>query len=144
MKYSPKIFVTVDVILFKEKLIDLEILLIKRKNEPFRDYWALPGGFVDENEDLKVAACRELLEETSILCKELTQTKAYGAPFRDPRSHTISVAFYGEVGEEVIGKAADDAKELAWFSITNLPELAFDHAEIIADAIEIRKKNKPE
>ncbi len=144
MKYTSKIFVTVDVILFKEKIRDLEILLIKRKNEPFRDYWALPGGFVDENEDLKVAASRELLEETSIICKELTQTKAYGTPFRDPRSHTISVAFYGEVGEEAIGKAADDAKELAWFSITNLPELAFDHAEIIADAIEIRKKNKPE
>lgn len=144
MKYTSKIFVTVDVILFKEKIKNVELLLIKRKNEPFRDFWALPGGFVDENEDLMVAASRELLEETSILCKELSQTKAYGKPFRDPRSHTISVAYYGEVGEEVIGKAADDAKELKWFSIDNLPELAFDHAEIIADAIDIRKKNKPE
>ncbi len=144
MKYISKIFVTVDVILFKEILKDLNILLIKRKNEPFRDFWALPGGFVDENEDLSDAASRELLEETSIKNSNLTQTKAYGKPFRDPRSHTVSVAFYGEVEERVEGKAADDAKELKWFNIKDLPDLAFDHKQIIADAIEIRKKNKPE
>lgn len=143
MKYTSKIFVTVDVILFKEIMKDLEILLIKRKNEPFRDFWALPGGFVDENEDLSVAASRELLEETSISNANLTQTKAYGKPFRDPRSHTVSVAYYGEVEVGVEGKAADDAKELKWFNIKELPELAFDHEQIIADALAIRKKNKP-
>lgn len=140
MKYTSKIFVTVDVILFKEIRTDLEILLIKRKNSPFKDFWALPGGFVDENEDLNDAASRELLEETSISNSSLKQTKAYGKPFRDPRSHTVSVAFYGDVPIEVEGKAADDAKELKWFNIHELPDLAFDHAQIIADAIKIREK----
>ncbi|MGL4582564.1 MAG: NUDIX domain-containing protein [Flavobacterium sp.] len=140
MGYVSKIFVTVDVVLFREYSNILQLLLIKRKNEPFRDYWALPGGFVDQNEDLIVAARRELLEETSIVCEDLVQIKAYGKPFRDPRSHMVTVAFYGEVGEDVVGKAADDAKELAWFSVDELPDLAFDHLDIITDAISFYKK----
>ncbi|WP_025125931.1 NUDIX domain-containing protein [Myroides odoratimimus] len=140
MGYVSKIFVTVDVVLFKKYLNISQILLIKRKNEPFRDYWALPGGFVDENEDLEIAAKRELREETSIDLNQLTQIKAYGKPFRDPRSHMVTVAFWAEVGEEVIGKAADDAKELKWFNIDDLPQLAFDHLDIITDAVDIYKK----
>ncbi|EHO12434.1 NUDIX hydrolase [Myroides odoratimimus] len=137
MGYVSKIFVTVDVVLFKKYLNISQILLIKRKNEPFRDYWALPGGFVDENEDLEIAAKRELREETSIDLNQLTQIKAYGKPFRDPRSHMVTVAFWAEVGEEVIGEAADDAKELKWFNIDDLPQLAFDHFDIITDAVDI-------
>lgn len=140
MGYVSKIFVTVDVVLFKKYSNFLHILLIKRKNEPFRDYWALPGGFVDENEDLEVAAKRELNEETSIKVEDLNQIKAYGKPFRDPRSHMVTVAFQGEVGEDVIGKAADDAKELQWFRIDELPQLAFDHLDIVKDAIELKTK----
>lgn len=140
MGYVSKIFVTVDVVLFRKYLNILQVLLIKRKNEPFRDFWALPGGFVDENEDLEVAAKRELREETSITIEEVIQIKAYGKPFRDPRSHMVTVAFYGEVGEEVIGKAADDAKELQWFRIDELPQLAFDHFEIVKDAIDLKTK----
>lgn len=140
MGYVSKIFVTVDVVLFKKYLNISQILLIKRKNEPFRDYWALPGGFVDENEDLEIAAKRELGEETSIDLSKLVQIKAYGKPFRDPRSHMVTVAFLGEVEEEVIGEAADDAKELAWFAIDELPDLAFDHHDIVMDAIERYKK----
>ncbi|MEK6510971.1 NUDIX hydrolase [Myroides odoratimimus] len=140
MGYVSKIFVTVDVVLFKKYLNILQILLIKRKNEPFRDYWALPGGFVDENEDLEIAAKRELREETSIDLNQLTQIKAYGKPFRDPRSHMVTVAFWAEVGEGVIGEAADDAKELKWFNIDDLPQLAFDHLDIITDAVDIYKK----
>lgn len=137
MGYVSKIFVTVDVVLFKKYLNISQILLIKRKNEPFRDYWALPGGFVDENEDLEIAAKRELREETSIDLNQLTQIKAYGKPFRDPRSHMVTVAFWAEVGEGVIGEAADDAKELKWFNIDDLPQLAFDHFDIITDAVDI-------
>ncbi|MDM1352147.1 NUDIX hydrolase [Myroides marinus] len=142
MGYISKIFVTVDVVLFKKYADFLHILLIKRKNEPFRDYWALPGGFVDENEALEVAAKRELSEETSISVEEVTQIKAYGKPFRDPRSHMVTVAFYGEVGEEVVGQAADDAKELKWFRIDELPPLAFDHLDIVRDAIDLKTKSK--
>lgn len=140
MGYVSKIFVTVDVVLFRKCANILQLLLIKRKNEPFRDYWALPGGFVDENEDLVVAARRELVEETSIVYEDLVQIKAYGKPFRDPRSHMVTVAFYGEVGEDIVGKAADDAKELAWFNVDELPDLAFDHLDIITDAISIYQK----
>ena len=129
--YTSKIFVTVDVVLHKNN----QILLIKRRNEPFRDCWALPGGFVDENEDLEDAARRELFEETTVKVNSLEQIGAFGKPFRDPRHHSISIAFFGRVPEETIAIAADDAKEAEWFSIDDLPELAFDHKEIIEKAI---------
>lgn len=135
MNYVPKIFVTVDIALLKITENDIFILLIKRKNEPFKDKWALPGGFVDENEALEVAARRELVEETSIKCLNLAQIGAYGNPNRDPRGHVVSIAYVGEVESQVEGKAADDAKELAWFNSTELPELAFDHREIINDVL---------
>lgn len=125
--YTSKIFVTVDIVLCKSN----KILLIKRLKDPFKDCWALPGGFVDENEDLEDAAKRELLEETSVKVDKLTQIGAFGKPFRDPRHHTVSVAYYGEVPENTIAIAADDAKEAYWFSMNDLPELAFDHQEII-------------
>ncbi|MDI9309462.1 MAG: NUDIX hydrolase [Limnohabitans sp.] len=129
--YTSKIFVTVDVVLYKNN----QILLIKRRNEPFRDCWALPGGFVDENEDLEDAARRELFEETTVKVNSLEQIGAFGKPFRDPRHHSISIAFFGRVPEETIAIAADDPKEAEWFSIDDLPELAFDHKEIIEKAI---------
>lgn len=134
MKIS-KIFVTVDVVLFKLNYLETEILLIKRKNEPFKNDWALPGGFVDENEDLADAAVRELFEETKIQIKELTQLKAFGKPFRDPRSHVVTIAFMGCVPENTVAKASDDAKEAKWFSVKDLPKLAFDHDEIIKFAL---------
>lgn len=137
MKTS-KIFVTVDVILRKND----QILLIQRKNEPYKDHWALPGGFVEENEDLEVAAQRELQEETSISASKLSQVGAFGKPFRDPRHHTISVVYFADVPEETEAIAADDAKEAAWFDIHNLPELAFDHQEIIDYALAISNHNE--
>lgn len=130
-----KIFITVDVVLIKIKEFDFFLLLIKRKNDPFKDYWALPGGFVDENEDLEVAAIRELEEETRIEVNHLEQVAAFGKPFRDPRGHMVSVAYFGIVPENTIAIAADDAKEVRWFSIKDLPELAFDHLEIIKKAL---------
>lgn len=136
MKYTPKIFVTVDVTLFRRIENERQILLIQRLNDPFKNYWALPGGFVDENEDLETAAKRELFEETDIQLFQVKQIKTYGNPNRDPRSHTISVAFYGEIDGLAVAKAKDDALSVKWFSIDELPALAFDHSEIIRDAIE--------
>lgn len=136
MNYTPKIFVTVDVVLFRKMNSSYEILLIQRLNDPFKDYWALPGGFVDENEDLETAAKRELFEETDIQLFQVKQIKAYGNPNRDPRHHTISVAFIGEIDSLAEAKAKDDAKAVKWFATDELPALAFDHAEIIRDAIE--------
>jgi 8-oxo-dGTP diphosphatase len=128
-KYVSKIFVTVDVLVINKNTN--EILLIKRLNEPYKDYWALPGGFVDENEDLEQAARRELFEETNVETSEMTQVGAFGKPNRDPRGHMVSVAYQTYLIENQIVKAKDDAKEIRWFSIKNLPELAFDHFEII-------------
>ena len=128
-KYVSKIFVTVDVLVINKKAD--EILLIKRLNEPFKDCWALPGGFVDENEDLEQAARRELFEETNIETNEMIQIGTFGKPYRDPRGHMISVAYQTNLIESQKVKAKDDAKEVKWFSIKDLPELAFDHLEII-------------
>ena len=132
MKYTSKIFVTVDIIVLDYQ--EERLLLIQRKNEPYKGMWALPGGFVDENEDLESAAHRELKEETSIEVAQLTQIKAFGRPGRDPRQHTVSIAFAGVAAENVLVKAADDAKEARWFDRNDLPELAFDHLEIISEA----------
>jgi 8-oxo-dGTP diphosphatase len=129
--HTSKIFVTVDIVLCKSS----KILLIKRLKDPYKDCWALPGGFVDENEDLEDAAKRELFEETSVKVDQLTQIGAFGKPFRDPRHHTVSIAFYGEVDENTIAMASDDAKDAYWFQLDDLPELAFDHQEIIDKAI---------
>ena len=128
-KYVSKIFVTVDVLVINNETD--EILLIKRLNEPYKDCWALPGGFVDENEDLEQAARRELFEETNIETDEMTQIGTFGKPYRDPRGHMISVAYQTNLNENQKVKAKDDAKEVKWFSIKDLPELAFDHLEII-------------
>lgn len=127
---TSKIFVTVDAVILR-KSSDYELLLIKRKNEPFKDCWALPGGFVDENEDLETAAIRELEEETQIKVTDLEQIGAFGKPFRDPRGHMVSVAYFGIVPENTVAVAADDAKETGWFSVKDLPKLAFDHLDIV-------------
>lgn len=129
MKYTSKIFVTVDIVVFDYSLKN--ILLIQRKNEPYKGMWALPGGFVDENEDLETAARRELKEEASIEVEKLSQVKAFGKPGRDPRQHTVSIAFAGIAAKAVVVQAADDAKDAQWFDRKNLPELAFDHPDIL-------------
>lgn len=130
MKTS-SIFVTVDLVILKKAGIDQELLLIRRKNEPFKGKWVLPGGFVDENEGLKQAAMRELKEETGLIIDNLQQIGAFGKPHRDPRHHTVSVAYIGFTPEDANAVGADDADEAKWFSVKNLPELAFDHADIV-------------
>jgi len=125
----PRPAVTVDIAIFRKH----EILLIRRKNEPFKNAWALPGGFVDENEPLHTAAHRELLEETSHSGIELAQFKTYGNPGRDPRGHTVSVVYYGYADENANPIAADDALLLEWHSMYEIPEMAFDHGTILTE-----------
>ena len=130
-----KTFVTVDAVILKKKNSEYFILLIQRKNDPFKHKWALPGGFVNENEDLEIAAKRELFEETHVKIDKLDQLKAFGKPYRDPRSHVVSIAFMGFTEQNTIAKGSDDAKKAKWFSVKELPILAFDHDEIINFAL---------
>ncbi len=133
----PRPAVTTDIILFKLDEGCAEVLLIERAHAPFEGSWALPGGFVDEGEDLEAAALRELQEETGISGVALEQLRTFGAPGRDPRGWTVSIAFVGEVkGDDVSPTPASDAREVRWFAIDDLPELAFDHAEILKIACE--------
>ena len=129
----PRPAVTVDTIVFNKR--KNEILLIKRGKYPFEGNWALPGGFVDMDEELEIAALRELKEETSLNLDKVKQFKAYGTIGRDPRHRTISVIFYTIANESKIVKANDDASDAQWFNLNSLPELAFDHKEIIEDFI---------
>ncbi len=110
-------------------------LLIRRQKEPFAGSWALPGGFVDENERLADAARRELEEETGVQVRDLEQLYTAGDPGRDPRGWTVSVVFLARAdAKKVKAKAADDAKEVKWFALDDLPPLAFDHAMILGRA----------
>lgn len=133
----PRPAVTVDMIIISNS-IPVKILLIKRLRDPFAGFWALPGGFVDEQEDLMDAALRELEEETQITGVSLTQFKTYGTPHRDPRGHVVSVVFFGKVDENIHFCAADDAAEAQWFSINQLPWLAFDHGQIIDEFVKAK------
>jgi 8-oxo-dGTP diphosphatase len=111
------------------------VLLIKRKSEPFAGQWALPGGFVNEDEKLADAACRELAEETGLKLDELEQLHTAGDPGRDPRGWTVSVVFLARVDRrKPMAKAGDDASEARWFPLDALPPLAFDHATILERA----------
>jgi 8-oxo-dGTP diphosphatase len=134
-----KIYVTVDAVVFKQIENVWQILLIKRKNDPFKGQWALPGGFVDEGEDLPVAAARELEEETGLIVRNMEQLGAFGKPGRDPRQHTVSIAYTGFAAENAEAVGADDANEAQWFSVKSLPQLAFDHLDIVTLALEKHK-----
>jgi ADP-ribose pyrophosphatase YjhB (NUDIX family) len=124
--------VTTDVVIFTIQNDALDVLLIRRAAPPFEDRWALPGGFVDIDEDLERAALRELEEETGITGVYLEQLYTFGRPDRDPRERVITVAYYALVPlGSVQPRAASDAREIGWFPCGRLPELAFDHARII-------------
>lgn len=124
--------VTTDVVLFTLHESRLCVLLIERLNEPFRGMWALPGGFLDIDEDLEQCAMRELQEETGIEGVYLEQLYTFGKPDRDPRERIISVTYFALTrGDTLQPRAASDATRVAWFPVTALPELAFDHAAII-------------
>ena len=127
--------VTVDSVIFSETNNEVKILLIKRKNPPFEGKWAFPGGFVGIDEPIEAAANRELMEEAGIKVIKLEQLHTYGAPDRDPRGRCISIAFYGFANaDEHPPQPGDDAAEAKWFSLNEIPPLAFDHERILRHA----------
>lgn len=132
--------VTVDCVIFGFDGEELNVLLIRRGVEPFRDSWALPGGFMKIDESAEDAARRELMEETSLDAEYLEQFHTYSLPNRDPRERVVTIAFVALVKmQEVHG--GDDAQEAGWFLVNSLPQLAFDHNEILKDALRyIREK----
>ncbi|MBW6521248.1 MAG: NUDIX hydrolase [Desulfoarculaceae bacterium] len=126
---------TVDIIIE----IGEEIVLIKRKNPPYG--WALPGGFVDYGESYENAALREAVEETGLAVQKLIQFHTYSDPGRDPRQHTASTVFIGQALNKPT--AGDDATEAGLFAEGHLPNLAFDHARILADYFAARRNGNP-
>jgi 8-oxo-dGTP diphosphatase len=143
-----RIAVTVDVALLTIRRERLSVLLVERANEPYRGDWALPGGFVEPDEDLEAAARRELGEETGVLDDiHLEQLKTYGTVGRDPRIRTVSVAYLGLTPDVPAPVGGSDAAEARFWPIEELGEsrcrLAFDHDEIVSDAVE-RARSKLE
>ena len=136
MKLKTEPSITVDIIIFTIKDKDLKVLLVKRGIEPFKGEWAIPGGFVLENENLEQAAKRELEEETGVKEVYLEQLYTFGDINRDPRGRVITVAYFALINSEKIElRASTDVSEAKWFSTSSLPALAFDHSEILNYAI---------
>ncbi|MGW2844661.1 NUDIX domain-containing protein [Streptomyces sp. NPDC001274] len=127
IRYTADVVVTTD---------DNRVLLIQRAHAPHAGQWALPGGHVDTGETSRDAAARELAEETGIYATpgELTQIGVWDAPDRDPRGRYVTAAYAVTVHSRTQAEPATDAADARWFHLTNLPELAFDHAEIIRAA----------
>jgi ADP-ribose pyrophosphatase YjhB (NUDIX family) len=136
-----KLSVTVDIVLFTIRDRRLQLLLIKRLAKPFSNRYALPGGFVLENESVEAAAVRELREETGVDKVYLEQLYTFGDPKRDPRGRVITVAYYALVPHTQSLHAGTDAADAAWFPVSGLPPLAFDHKQIVEYA-HMRIRNK--
>ena len=116
-----------------------KVLLIQRGSDPFKGHWAFPGGFMNMDETAEQCALRELEEETGLKVSGLCQIGAYSKVDRDPRGRTITVAYLALIDSIVEVKGQDDAANADWFPLSALPELAFDHAEIMKDAVKVYK-----
>ena len=129
--------VTADVIIFTLCNNDLQVLLVERKYSPFEGMWAIPGGFVDIDEALEEAALRELEEETGVRDVYLEQLYTFGDVDRDPRGRVITVAYFALVPAAAIApRASSDAAKACWWSVYDLPPLAFDHANVLSYALQ--------
>ncbi len=141
MRYTyeyPRPAFSCDTVVFSGEPSARKVLLVQRGSDPFVGCWALPGGFVDEDERPVAAARRELAEETGLIWEgPLVPIGTFGDPARDPRGWTVSASYLADLGlEEPTVVGGDDAAEAAWFPVDELPaDLAFDHAEMIAAAL---------
>ena len=137
MMYSynyPRPAVTSDcVVITKEKVP--KVLLIQRGSEPFKGAWAFPGGFMEIDETTEQCAIRELEEETGLVVTDIHQIGAYSKVDRDPRGRTITVAYLSIIDAPAEVRGQDDAAKAQWFPLSELPSLAFDHTDIMEDAI---------
>ena len=139
MADHPRVEVTVDAVVVAELDGEQHALVVRRGNPPFEGRWALPGGFLEREEDLAAGAARELGEETGVdvAANDLRQLGAYGTPGRDPRGPTVSIAFVVRLDEAADAAGGDDAADAEWRPVTLLLDegLAFDHATILRDGL---------
>jgi 8-oxo-dGTP diphosphatase len=130
----PRPAVTADCIVITKET-EPKVLLIQRGNQPFKGAWAFPGGFMNMDETTEQCAIRELEEETGLRLSKILQIGAYSKVDRDPRGRTITVAYLAVIDTPVVVTGQDDAAKAEWWSLSNLPHLAFDHYDIMQDAI---------
>jgi len=128
--------VTTDAVIFKlNNKASLQVLLIQRKNDPFKLKWALPGGFLENDETLEECVSREIEEETGLTGLTFHQLEAFSSPNRDPRGRVITIVFWAFLTNNPLLNPDSDALKAKWFDINHLPELAFDHDAIIKRAV---------
>ena len=137
----PRPAVTADCVVFGRDGQDIKVLLIERGNEPYRGCWAFPGGFLNMDETAEQCALRELKEETGLVLHSAEQIGAYSDVNRDPRGRVITIAFYAMTTVSQV-KGNDDAAKAQWFSLNDLPPLAFDHELIMRNAIQKLRDEK--
>jgi len=132
----PRPALTADTLVLCSRDGEWYLLLIQRGREPFKGRWALPGGFMEEEERLEETARRELKEETGIVAGKMDFAGIFDRPDRDPRGRTVSAVYVTKTEECTEPRAGDDASQAAWHPLSNLPPLAFDHEEIIKKILE--------
>lgn len=133
----PRPALTADAVVFAKDGDSIRLLLVERKHDPCKGCWAFPGGFMNMDETTAQAAHRELFEETGIKVDAMRQVGAYDKVDRDPRGRVITVAYTTIIDHPLPAKGADDAAEAEWIDIRQLPPLAFDHEEILHDAMRL-------
>lgn len=129
--------ITADCIVFAKDGDETKLLLIERKNDPCKGQWAFPGGFMNIDETTEEAAKRELAEETGLHVEKVWQVGAFSKVDRDPRERVVTIAYYTMLDHLPTVSGHDDARRAQWFSLSALPQLAFDHAEILQQALRI-------
>jgi len=137
----PRPAVTADCIVITKEAAP-KVLLIQRGDNPFKGEWAFPGGFMNMDETTEQCAIRELEEETGLKVNEVHQIGAYSKVDRDPRGRTVTVAYLAIVAAPMAVCGQDDAAKAQWFPLSALPELAFDHEEIMQDAVKVFNRHK--